>query len=57
MALLLAGSLACGQATAWGGVTSEEVEQAIRNGVKFLKERQRADGSWQIGRASCRERV
>jgi Domain of unknown function (DUF4159) len=46
MALLLAGSLACAQSTAWGGVTSEEVEQAIRNGVKFLKDRQQADGSW-----------
>ena len=46
MVLSLAGELACGQATARAGVTSEEVEQAIRNGVKFLKERQRADGSW-----------
>ena len=28
------------------GVTSEEVERAIREGVRFLKERQRPDGSW-----------
>ncbi len=46
LGLLLAGELACGRATARAGVTSEEVEQAIRSGVKFLKERQRADGSW-----------
>jgi Domain of unknown function (DUF4159) len=44
--LSLMGDLACGQAIARAGVTSEEVEQAIRHGVKFLKERQRADGSW-----------
>jgi Domain of unknown function (DUF4159) len=31
---------------AWGGVTSEQVEQAIRAGVRFLKERQGLDGSW-----------
>jgi Domain of unknown function (DUF4159) len=38
--------LACRPGVARAGVTSEEVEQAIRNGVKFLKDRQRADGSW-----------
>ena len=27
-------------------VTREEVEQAIRDGVRFLKQQQRADGSW-----------
>ena len=27
-------------------MTSEEVERAIRNGVRFLKERQGPDGSW-----------
>jgi hypothetical protein len=31
---------------AWAGVTSEEVEHAIREGVRFLKERQGPDGSW-----------
>ncbi len=44
--LLVAAVLTRGQATAQGGVTSEEVEQSIRNGIKYLKERQRADGSW-----------
>ena len=34
------------QPSARAGVTSEEVERAIRQGVRFLKERQRADGSW-----------
>jgi hypothetical protein len=29
-----------------GAVTSAEVERAIRDGVRYLKERQRADGSW-----------
>ena len=46
MLLSLAPWLACGLSTAQAGVTSEEVEHAIRSGVKFLKERQRADGSW-----------
>ena len=41
-----AADLPCGPAAARAGVTSEEVEHAIRNGVKFLKDRQRADGSW-----------
>ncbi len=31
---------------AWGDLSSQEVERAIRDGVRFLKERQRADGSW-----------
>ena len=29
-----------------GGVTSEQVERAIRDGIRFLKSQQRADGSW-----------
>ncbi len=29
-----------------GAVTREEVERAIHDGVKYLKERQRPDGSW-----------
>ena len=44
--LLLAAGLACDRSTARAGVTSEEVEQAIRQGIRFLKERQRGDGSW-----------
>jgi Domain of unknown function (DUF4159)/A-macroglobulin TED domain len=44
--LSLAPWLACERSTAQAGVTSEEVEQAIRSGVKFLIERQRVDGSW-----------
>ncbi len=35
-----------GQGTARGGVTSEQVERAIREGVRFLKAQQRRDGSW-----------
>jgi hypothetical protein len=35
-----------GQRAAHGGVTSEEVELAIKAGVRYLKERQRNDGSW-----------
>jgi hypothetical protein len=33
-------------ATARGGVTGQEVENAIRDGMRFLKTRQRPDGSW-----------
>ncbi len=37
-------------ATWWGpaqaGVTSEQVENAIRQGVRFLKDQQQPDGSW-----------
>ena len=32
--------------TSRAGVTREEVERAIRDGVRYLKEQQRADGSW-----------
>ena len=35
-----------GEGTARGGVTSEQVERAIREGVRFLKAQQRRDGSW-----------
>src|SRR5262249_17895697 len=35
-----------GPACAHGGVTSEQVERAIREGVRFLKSQQQADGSW-----------
>jgi len=34
------------QKAAHGGVTSEEVDHAIKAGVRFLKERQKIDGSW-----------
>ncbi len=54
MVLLLASELARGQATARAGVTSVEVEQSIRIGVKFLKERQQADGSWPDAAANAR---
>jgi hypothetical protein len=36
----------CGPQAAHGGVTSEEVELAIKAAVRFLKERQKVDGSW-----------
>ena len=35
-----------GTASARGGVTSEQVEHAIREGVRFLKSQQQPDGSW-----------
>ncbi len=35
-----------GSATSRAGVTREEVERAIRDGVRFLKLQQRDDGSW-----------
>ena len=45
--VLLTLILLCGdRRAALAGVTSEEVERAIRDGVRFLKERQGADGSW-----------
>jgi Domain of unknown function (DUF4159) len=40
--ILLAGE----RRTVRAGVTSEQVERAIRDGVRFLKDRQRPDGSW-----------
>src|SRR4051794_38773886 len=33
-------------ACARGGVTSEQVERAIREGIRFLKAQQQPDGSW-----------
>src|SRR5438876_5327405 len=44
--LTLVGGPWGGLASAWGGVTSQEVERAIRDGVRFLKDQQRPDGSW-----------
>jgi hypothetical protein len=44
--LLVSSALLGGCPTVRGGVTSEEVEKAIREGIRFLKDRQRADGSW-----------
>ena len=35
-----------GPATSRGEVTSEDVERAIREAVRFLKGHQRPDGSW-----------
>jgi hypothetical protein len=46
VALLLVAQLAIGRNAARAGVTSEEVEHAIRAGTRFLIERQRRDGSW-----------
>src|SRR5262249_17398379 len=39
-------ALFLGPACASGGVTSEQVEDAIREGVRFLKSQQQGDGSW-----------
>ena len=44
--LSLAGQIACAREAPSAEVTSEEVNQAIRAGIRFLEERQRADGSW-----------
>ena len=44
--LILMGGPGGGRATAWGGVTGHEVEGAIREGVRFLKQQQRPEGSW-----------
>src|SRR5262249_51815649 len=44
--LAMAGAPGRDSTTAWGGVTSQEVEQSIRDGVLFLKHQQRPDGSW-----------
>ena len=46
MALSLASPLGLGRGRALAAVTSEEVENAIRGGKRFLLERQRADGAW-----------
>ena len=44
-ALLIVVGLA-GSAPSRAGVTREEVERAIHDGVNYLKKQQRADGSW-----------
>ncbi|MGO9470951.1 MAG: DUF4159 domain-containing protein [Isosphaeraceae bacterium] len=44
--LALVVDAALGPATIRGDVTSEQVEHAIRLGVRFLKARQQPDGSW-----------
>ncbi len=46
LALLLAAAVALGPARARAGVTSEQVERAIREGVRFLLDQQQEDGSW-----------
>ena len=46
---LLAGSLLvtlAGRDSVRAGVTRDEVERAIRDGVRYLKQEQRPDGSW-----------
>ena len=43
--LMVAVSL-CDRRGARGDVTSEEVEHAIREGVRYLKDKQAPDGSW-----------
>jgi hypothetical protein len=45
-ALTMAGAMTWVPVATGADVTSAEVERAIRDGVKFLTERQRADGSW-----------
>ncbi|MHB1559549.1 MAG: DUF4159 domain-containing protein [Isosphaeraceae bacterium] len=44
--LLAVTILALGAAGARAGVTSEQVEHAIREGVRFLRSQQHPDGSW-----------
>jgi Domain of unknown function (DUF4159)/Prenyltransferase and squalene oxidase repeat len=39
-------TLMSGPGMARGGITSEQVERAIRDGIRFLKSHQRPDGSW-----------
>jgi hypothetical protein len=46
IALLMSSLLSLDRGTACAGITSEEVEKAIREGVRFLKDRQGPDGSW-----------
>ena len=44
--IILAATATVAGRPASAGVTAEEVERAIRNGVHYLKQQQRADGSW-----------
>jgi hypothetical protein len=46
LVLLLSVVVVLGTPCARAGVTSEQVERAIREGVRFLKDKQAADGSW-----------
>ena len=46
IALALAMALPSATRPARGAVTREQVENAIKGGLRFLKETQRADGSW-----------
>jgi hypothetical protein len=39
-------ALLVARGSAWGAITSAEVERSIHDAVRYLKERQRADGSW-----------
>ncbi len=43
-----------GAKTAGAGVTREEVERAIRDGVRYLKQQQRDDGSWADAEAEAK---
>jgi hypothetical protein len=43
---LVLGVVVLGPPDARGGVTSEQVERAIREGVRYLKDHQQPDGSW-----------
>src|SRR5262249_59483077 len=44
-ALVILAGLSCAPSTR-AGVTREEVERAIHDGVRYLKQQQREDGSW-----------
>ncbi len=46
LVLVGAAQFPAGLGHARGAVTQQEVERAIREGVRFLKQEQRADGSW-----------
>jgi uncharacterized protein DUF4159 len=53
LALAIAAGMT-GSATSRAGVTREEVERAIRDGVRFLKQQQRDDGSWADAEAEAK---
>ena len=46
-ATLLAGRSHCAHAQAPAGVTAEQVNEAIADGVRYLKSQQRDDGTWE----------